>query len=186
MRVWVHAVASERRCVVVDRRCRDSEGKAKIEGYMSVSDEEAHHWWWVYPSDTLLWPFIWVSIVFLTLQILWHPPHWCDLPQPLCEPSRGHHWLYPIPIAPSAWYHVRDLPYDLWTTLFIFSFLSLFSFTPCILLWPDQSQVIAPHGRDLTICFATHKPCACFTYHLYLRLWYLLWKRRKFFPRIQT
>ena len=35
-------VASERRCVGVDRRCKESEGKAKIEGYMSVSDEEAH------------------------------------------------------------------------------------------------------------------------------------------------
>ena len=31
------------RCVVVDRRCRGSKGKAKIEGYMSISDEEAHH-----------------------------------------------------------------------------------------------------------------------------------------------
>ena len=31
----------------MDRRCRESEGKAKIEGYMSVSDEEAHQrWWW--------------------------------------------------------------------------------------------------------------------------------------------
>ena len=28
---------------MVDRQCRESEGKAKIEGYMSVSDEEAHH-----------------------------------------------------------------------------------------------------------------------------------------------
>ena len=28
---------------MVDRRCRGSEGKAKIEGYMSVSDEEAPH-----------------------------------------------------------------------------------------------------------------------------------------------
>ena len=28
---------------MVDQRCRESEGKAKIEGYMSVSDEEAHH-----------------------------------------------------------------------------------------------------------------------------------------------
>ena len=37
------AVASEQRCIVVDRRCRESEGKAKIEGYVSVSDEEAHH-----------------------------------------------------------------------------------------------------------------------------------------------
>ena len=27
----------------MDRRCRESEGEAKIEGYMSVSDEEAHH-----------------------------------------------------------------------------------------------------------------------------------------------
>ena len=33
----------ERRCVGVDRQCRESEGKAKIEGYMSVSDEGAHH-----------------------------------------------------------------------------------------------------------------------------------------------
>ena len=37
------AVASEQRCIVVDWRCRESEGKVKIEGYMSVSDEEAHH-----------------------------------------------------------------------------------------------------------------------------------------------
>ena len=37
------AVALERRCIVVDQRCRESEGKAKIKGYMSVSDEEAHH-----------------------------------------------------------------------------------------------------------------------------------------------
>ena len=35
---------SEWRCVVVDRRCRESEGKAKIKGYMSISDEEAHQW----------------------------------------------------------------------------------------------------------------------------------------------
>ena len=34
---------SEQRCVVVDQQCRESEGKAKIEGYMRVSDEEAHH-----------------------------------------------------------------------------------------------------------------------------------------------
>ena len=42
MRVRSRAVASERRCVGVDRQCRESEVKAKIEGYMSVSDEEAH------------------------------------------------------------------------------------------------------------------------------------------------
>ena len=33
------------RCAIADRKasCRESEGKAKIEGYMSISDEEAHH-----------------------------------------------------------------------------------------------------------------------------------------------
>ena len=39
----------------VDRRRRESEGKAKIEGYMSVSDEEAHQrshgWQDVYSGD---------------------------------------------------------------------------------------------------------------------------------------
>ena len=29
----------------MDRRCRESEGKVKIEGYMSISDEEAHQRW---------------------------------------------------------------------------------------------------------------------------------------------
>ena len=43
VRLRASAVASEQRCVGVDRRRRESEGKAKIEGYMSVSDEEAHH-----------------------------------------------------------------------------------------------------------------------------------------------
>ena len=42
LRASASAVASERRCVGLDRRCRESEGKAKIEGYMRVSDEEAH------------------------------------------------------------------------------------------------------------------------------------------------
>ena len=39
----VCAVTSEQRCIVVDRRCRESKRKVKIEGYMSVSDEEAQH-----------------------------------------------------------------------------------------------------------------------------------------------
>ena len=43
VQVRLHVVMLERRCIVVDRRCRESKGKAKIEGYMSVSDEEAHH-----------------------------------------------------------------------------------------------------------------------------------------------
>ena len=43
VRTWLHVVTSEWRCVGVDQQCRESEGKAKIEGYMSISDEEAHH-----------------------------------------------------------------------------------------------------------------------------------------------
>ena len=64
-----------------------------------------------------------------------------------------------------------------------FSFLSLFSFTRRILSQSDQSQIVTPHDWDLTICFAAHRPCARFTYRLYLRLLYLLQKRRKFFPQ---
>ena len=45
--VWLHAVASVRGCIVVDQRCRGSKGKVKIEGYMRVSDEEAHHRVWL-------------------------------------------------------------------------------------------------------------------------------------------
>ena len=60
--------------------------------------------------------YFWLSIIFLTPQILWHAPHWHNLP---CN-SHDHHQLYPILIAPSAWHHVVDLPYDLWTTLFYF------------------------------------------------------------------
>ena len=30
-------------CIVVDQQCRGSKGQAEIEGYMSISDEEAHH-----------------------------------------------------------------------------------------------------------------------------------------------
>ena len=52
VRVRSCAVMSERRCIVVDWRCRESEGKVKIEGYMSVSDEEAHQR--VFSDDLLL------------------------------------------------------------------------------------------------------------------------------------
>ena len=37
---------------MVDQRCRESEGKAKIEEYMSISDEEAHHRFLLHGSDT--------------------------------------------------------------------------------------------------------------------------------------
>ena len=126
-----------------------------------------------------------LSIIFLTLQILQHPPCRRNLLRSSCKPLCDHHRLYPIPITPLVQYHIGDLPHDLWTTLLSFSFLSLFSFIWCILLRPNQSQVIAPCSWDLTICFSAHKSCAHFTYHLYLRLLYLLQKRRKFSPELR-
>ena len=41
--VWSHVVTLVRGCIVVDQQCRGSKGKVKIEGYMNISDEEAHH-----------------------------------------------------------------------------------------------------------------------------------------------
>ena len=65
----------------------------------------------------------------------------------------------------------------------LFSFLSSFAITQWVLLWPGQSQAIAPHGQDLTICFTTHGPCASSIYHLYLRaLISTPTKRRSFTP----
>ena len=63
------------------------------------------------------------SIIFLTPQILQHAPRQCDPPQPSRKGSPNHHQLYPIPITPSVWYHIGDLPYDLQTMLLYFPFL---------------------------------------------------------------
>ena len=63
--------------------------------------------------------YFWLSIIFLTPQILRHAPRQHN---PL-QHSHDHHWLFPIPIAPWAWHHVVDLSYDLWTTVFYFPFL---------------------------------------------------------------
>ena len=74
---------------------------------------------------------------------------------------------------------------SIWPTyhIVLFPILSSFSITRCVLLWANWSQAIALCGQDLTICFITHKPCACFIYYLYLKLLYLLPKNRKFFPQ---
>ena len=96
---------------------------------------------------------------------------WSPLTIPYTHPTIG-----PVP-------HRRP---PIWPTdHVILSFLSLFSFTQCILSWPNQSQVTAPHSQDFTICFAAYEPCAHFTYCLYLRLLHLLQKRRKFSPELR-
>ena len=58
-RVWSH----QQGCIVVDQQCRESNGKVKIEGYMRVSDEQAHQcdlssvvsWRW----DPIAGPYLW-------------------------------------------------------------------------------------------------------------------------------
>ena len=125
--------------------------------------------------------YFWLSIIFLTLQILRHPPCWHNLLRPSCD----HHRLYPIPHCTIGPVPHRRPP--IWPTdhVVLFSFLSLFPFTQCILSWPDRSQVVAPRDQDLTICFTAHEHCARFTYCLYLRLLYLLRKTRKFSPELR-
>ena len=78
--------------------------------------------------------YFWLSIIFLTPQILWHLLRRHDLFWLLCN----HHRLYPIPIAPLAWYHIGDLPYDLWTTLLFFTFF-------VYLMCPVVAQPITSH-----------------------------------------
>ena len=127
-----------------------------------------------------------LSIIFFTPQILQHAPHQCNPSQPSREGSCDHHQLYPIPIAPSVRYHIGGLPYYLWTTLLDFSFLSLFSFIQCILSQPDQSQVIALHSWDLTICFAAHEPCAHFYLSFVFKTFVSTLKNKEVFLRTQT
>ena len=63
--------------------------------------------------------YFWLSVIFHTPQVLRHLPRQCDL----LRPSHDCHWLYPIPIVPLVWYHIRDLSYDLQTTSLHFPFL---------------------------------------------------------------
>ena len=66
--------------------------------------------------------YFWLSIIFLTLQILRHPPCWHNLLRPSCD----HHRLYPIPHCTIGPVPHRRPP--IWPTdhVVIFSFLSLF------------------------------------------------------------
>ena len=93
--------------------------------------------WWVYPSDTLLWPsifdFLSFSIHRRSSDIYCADTTFSDLHANL----RDHRQLYPMPIAPSAQYHVGDLPYDLQTTSLHFPFL-------VSSLYPTHSFAVRP------------------------------------------
>ena len=117
-----------------------------------------------------------LSIIFLPPPILHHAPCRCDL---LCD----HHRLYHIPITLSAQHHIVDSAYDLWTTLFYFPFSVPFLLPnmPCHGLTSHNPlhhvvrtlPSVSPHTNLVLI----------FTYCVYLKLLYLPWKRRKFFPQ---
>ena len=87
--------------------------------------------------------YFWLSIIFHTPQVLRHLPHRCDLLRPLCD----RHWLYPIPIAPSARYHIGDLPYNLRTTWLHFPFLVFSPYpTHSFVVWPITDRRTARSG----------------------------------------
>ena len=80
--------------------------------------------WWVYPSDTLQCPPIFDFLSF-SLHHRFSNIHCAGVTF-----SDHHAKVHAITtnyalylITPSAWYHVRDLPYDLWTMLLYFPFL---------------------------------------------------------------
>ena len=135
--------------------------------------------WWVYPSDTLQWPPIFDFLSF-SLHRRSSDIHHTSVAFPdhrAITTNYTHHTIGPVLCwRPPIWSMDHVV---------IFSFLSLFPFTRRILSWPDQSQVIAQCGQDLTTRFAAHEPCAHFTYCSYLRLLYLLQKTRKFSPELR-
>ena len=123
--------------------------------------------------------YFYLSIIFLLLQILRHTPHQCNLPWSSCN----HHQLYPIPITLSAWHHIIDLPYDLWTTLFYFPFLVPFLYPA----HPVMGWLITSH------CTTQSGPYHLFHHTQTLCLFLLIIctynypkKEGSFSPRIQT
>ena len=116
---------------------------------VTLQGEEPH---WTLMSLPIGYPpmpsYFRLSIIFLTPQILQRPPRWCDLLRPSHKGSRDHHWLYPIPITPSVWYHIGDLPYDLRTTSLHFPFLVSF-------LLPDASFCGPTNHRSLHCVIGT-------------------------------
>ena len=97
-------------CVVVDWWCRGSNGKVKIEGYMSVSDEEAHHRHSCilihsnHPPPRYVW---WCLRCCLPEAPRWCPPPWIQkesmhyhLPSGL---NKIWQYLYPLAITLTCW-----------------------------------------------------------------------------------
>ena len=128
--------------------------------------------------------YFWLSLIFLTPQILCHAPCWCDLLWHLWKPSHDHHWLYPIPITPLARYHVRDLSYDLQTTSLHFPFL-VFS------LYPMYSFVVRPIADPRTAWSGPyhtfrHTRTLCSFYLSFVFKTFVSTAKKKFSPRTQT
>ena len=110
-------------------------------------------WWWVYPSDTLLWPSIFDFLSF-SLHRRFSDIYCADATFSDHHANlRDHRRLYPIPITPSVRYHVGDLSYDLWTTSLHFPFL-VFSLYPMhsSAVWPIADHHTARSGPYHMFC----------------------------------
>ena len=136
--------------------------------------------WWVYSSDTLLWPPIFDFLSF-SLHHRSSDMHHADVT--FCDIHANLHMitidytLYPSHHRPGTTLKTSHMTYRPCCFYFLFLVSFLLPDTSCCGLTdhkPSHHVV-----RAFTICFTAHKPCAHFTYHLYLWLLYLLWKRRK-------
>ena len=101
-------------------RMQLNEGEGGIWDHLTNSQKSLEERWWVYPSDTLLWPSVFEFLSF-SLHNRSSNIHCADMTFSNHCTITTNYTLYLI--APSAQYHIRDLPYDLQTTSLQFPFL---------------------------------------------------------------
>ena len=169
-------------------------------GKMSIS--EAHHklghishttikhgitsgWWWAYSSHTLLCPpiFTFLSFSFHHQSSTTH--HTNATFHVTCTNLCDHHQLYPIPITLSAWHHIVDLAYDLWTTLCYFEFLVPFQLPDAPTCGPTGHKPLCHVVRALSLVLLHTNLVLVFVYHLYFSLLYLPQKKEVFPPEFR-
>ena len=132
-------------------------------------------WWW---ASLICYCRIPVIFTFLSLSL----HHWSTSTHPtnmtshmsLHNHSHAMHHLCSIGLVSLTWWT------DSYNSHVTFSFLS---YPMHALPWPDQSQIIMPHGQVLNYGFATDEPCACFlVYHSHLTHLYLPFEPKGSFP----
>ena len=133
------------------------------------------NWWWASSLDTLLWPPIFTFYHFPSTA----DPPTCTMPMwpSTWSPSTIPYTHHTFGLAPHCRFAIWPMDH---IVLFIFSF---FSVTWCVLSWTNWSQAFMSCSQDLTICFATHEPCAHFYLSFVFKTLVSTPKTRKFFPQ---